>query len=140
MHRGDRHPKVLHPQNGTKYYVALGKPLVIACETLGDFKISVTWRNRQISVNQSVEHCRHFDINNSSCISPSLDDYKVKRVRSRVIRLQECEGEVITKSTLDISVADWTDSGSSYSCITKANDTSNISIELYINVIVGKFM
>lgn len=130
-------PKIINRINEVPYYVALGENLVVPCVAYGDIHTSVTWRKDQKSINQSIQHYKIFDINNHSHISPSLDNYKKERVRSRVLQLDVCDNEVLTRSTLDISVADWTDNGLSYSCVSRSDDNNNITEEIPINIVVG---
>lgn len=133
--------KIDYPLNETTYHVALGENLITLCEADGDILTSLTWHKDQTSVIQSNQHCSHFDISNRTCISPSLDDYKKERVRSRVARSRVCEYYNLIRSTLDIAVADWTDNGSSYICVSKDTDFSNSTTsEVHINVVVGKLI
>ena len=130
--------RIYNPLNETTYYAALGESLIVGCEVYDSIYTSVVWRRGHTSVNQSVQHCSDFDINNSSCISPSLPNYKKQRVRSRFLTSELCESYVILNSSLDIPIVDWTDNGSSYSCVSKKSSSSDIiEAEVHVNILVG---
>ena len=136
---GTHNARIYSPVNETTYYAVLGESLIVSCEAHDDYWTSVTWRIGQKSVNQSVQHCYDFDINNSTCIIPSLRDYKKQRVRSRLLISQICERYVILNSNLDIPIVDWTDNGTSYRCVSRTTefDNNEFEAEVYVNVIVG---
>ena len=129
--------RMFNPVNETTYYAALGESLIVTCQAQSDYRTSVTWRRGHTIVNQSVQHCYNFDINNSSCISPSPDVYKKDRVRSRTFKSEICETHVIITSNLDISIVDWTDNGLSYSCISRIPEFRDVTEEVHIYVVVG---
>jgi len=129
--------KIINKVNEATYHVALGENLIARCEVYGDYDTSVTWREDQMSIKQSIQNYKNFDVNNQTHISPSLNDYKKERVRSRVLQLDVCDHEALTISMLDISVADWTDNGSSYSCVLRNDYKSNITEEAHVDIVVG---
>ena len=130
--------RIFNPSNGTTYYVALGESLIIGCNAYDSFRSTVGWSKGNTSVNQLAQHCYDFDINNSTCISPSLHDYKKERVRSRLFKTELCESYVIINSSLDIAIVDWKDNGSSYRCISRWNALSEDFVaEVHVNIIVG---
>ena len=113
--------------------------MTVPCVAYGDHQASVSWRKWQTSVIQFTQHCRDFDESYSSklCILPSLDDYQRERVKSRVLKFEECRGQPLVNNTLDISVADWTDNGTSYNCVSSPTEHSGVTEEVYINIVVG---
>ena len=131
--------KISYPANKTTYYATLGGNLIVPCEAYGDDQTSVSWRKWETSVVQFTQLCHDFDESYSSklCISPSIDDYQRERVKSRVLKFEECKGQLLMNSSLDISVVDWTDNGASYSCVPRPAEHGDITEEVYINIIVG---
>ena len=131
--------KISYPENKTTYYAALGSNLIVPCEAYGDDEASVSWHKWDTSVVQFTQNCNDFDESYSSslCISPSIDEYLKERVKSRVLKFEECKGQLIVNNSLDISVANWTDNGASYSCVPRSTQHANIAGEVHINIIVG---
>ena len=91
-------------------------------------------------VEQFNQFCYNFDINNHTCISPDLEDYKKKRTRSRLLELTICETYLNKRSILDVAVVDWIDNGSSYACLSRANYSSAVADKVFLNIVVGQLI
>ena len=134
----DHIARITNPSNKQVYRVALGEELHILCEGYGDGdnKNLLYWRDGQSVVSQYSGHCVELDINNGSCIAPMYEKYRTSRVKSYRTSLQDCRSS-IQRSLLDISIVNWTDSSSYYSCVsTKERSTSELSVS--VDIIVGK--
>jgi len=46
--------KIINKVNEATYHVALGENLIARCEAYGDYDTSVTWREDQMSIKQSI--------------------------------------------------------------------------------------
>ena len=136
----DHIARITNPSNKQVYRVALGEQLHILCEGYGDGDNNnlLYWHDGQSVVTQYVGYCAELDINNSSCIPPLYEEYRASRVKSYRTRLYDCSTSARQKSLLDISIVNWTDSVSSYSCVsTKEGSTSQLNVTVY--VIVGEY-
>jgi len=127
--------------NNEVHYIALGEKLFIPCNLLGyDYFTLLFWRKSQLNVKQYNDQCPDdFDINNSSCIDPMYEEYRSTRVKSRFERTVKCNRLVILRSTLDISIVNWTDNGSTYNCVSSSNelDPHPQNVSLNLTFIVG---
>ena len=135
----DHIARITNPSNQQVYRVALGEQLHILCEGYGDGdnKNLLYWRDGQSFVTQYRGHCAELDINNSSCIAPEYEQYRASRVKSYRTKLNDCTASTKQRSLLDISIANWTDGGSLYTCVsTKEASTSQLNVT--VHVIIGK--
>ena len=137
----DHIARITNPSNKQVYRVALGEQLHILCEGYGDGDHNnlLYWHDGQSAVTQYSGHCVQLDINNGSCISPMYEKYRTSRVKSYRTSLQDCRTSTSStqRSLLDISIVNWTDSLSYYSCVsTKERSASQLSVS--VDVVVGK--
>ena len=137
----DHIARIINPPNKQVYWVALGGELHILCEGYGDGDNNnlLYWHDGQSDVTQYSGQCFELDINNGSCISPMYEEYRALRVKSYRTRVNDCRTSTSStqRSLLDISIVNWTDSSSSYTCVsTKERSTSELSVS--VQVIVGK--
>ena len=135
----DHIARIINPPNKQVYRVALGEELHILCEGYGDGDNNnlLYWHDGQSDVTQYSGHCFELDINNSSCISPMYEEYRASRVKSYRTRVDDCRTSSTQKNLLDISIVNWTDSVSSYTCVS-TKETSLSQQNVTVQIIVGK--
>ena len=131
--------RIVNPPNKKVYRVVLGGELHILCEGYGDGDNNnlLDWHDGQSAVTQYSGQCSELDINNRSCISPMYKEYRSSRVKSYRTRVPDCRTSSVQKSLLDISIVNWTDSVSSYTCVS-TKETSLSQQNVTVQIIVGK--
>ena len=129
---------IITPPNKQVYRVALGEQLHILCEGYGDGDNNnlLYWHNGQSAVTQYSGQCFELNINNRSCISPKYEEYRASRVKSYRTRVNDCRTSSTQKNLLDISIVNWTDSVSSYTCVS-TKETSSSQRNVTVQIIVG---
>lgn len=125
-------PKISNLVNEEIRYIALGEELWLTCDSIsdGNHDPRLFWQNGQSNVPQFIGDCNTFDINNSSCILPyrEYEEYRKLRVKSYINILGKCTRMIFWRSSLDISIVNWTDNGSSYSCVSSNKyDSTHVS-------------
>jgi len=137
-------PEIQSAIDRKEFYLALGDNLIITCEAAGSVlhDYSLGWYHGQTWINESVVWCP--SQNKTFCLrSRAAEIFRHQRVRSLSVRVETCksleQGSIVNH--LIIVMANWTDNGSLYRCVSTARSMltngTRLTQEVHPVVFVG---